>query len=147
MQRGKPVTEPSKQRARLRSITADPRIAEAAFRDGTTPLLSYRSCKANMRPGSMLCRKTWRTAAQPTLCARSVTWTYPNCKASCRPRVLGATEVTHDVIRDAPTYRSAIADQNLLIINRGICSIRRLGQPISKTWGHYETASKYLRIS
>src|SRR3954447_69838 len=82
MQRGKPVTGPSKQRARLRSVTADPQIVAAAFRDGTTPLLSCRSCKATIRPGSMLCRKTWRTVAPPTPCARSVTLTYPNCRAS-----------------------------------------------------------------
>jgi hypothetical protein len=74
MRRGKPVTEPSKQRARTRSVIAIPQIVAAAFRGGT----------------------------------RSVTLIYLNCRASCRPRILAATEVSHDVIYDGLALRLAI---------------------------------------
>ena len=108
MRRGKPVTEPSKQRACPRSVIANPQIVAAAFRGGTMLLLINRSFKAIIRLGLMLCRKTWRTVPQQTPCARSVALIYLNCRASYRPRVLGATEVLHDVICDGLALRLAI---------------------------------------
>jgi signal transduction histidine kinase len=74
-------------------VTANPQIVAAAFRDGTMPLPTYRRFKTITRLGSRLCRKTWRTAPPRMPCARSVILIYLNCRASCRPRVLGATEV------------------------------------------------------
>jgi hypothetical protein len=67
MRRGKPVTEPSKQRACPRSVIANPQIVAAAFRDGTMPLPTYRRFKTITRLGSRLCRKTWRTATADAL--------------------------------------------------------------------------------
>jgi hypothetical protein len=41
-----------------------------------------------------------------------VTLIYLNCRASCRRRVLGATEVSHDVIYEELVLRLVIDDQN-----------------------------------
>jgi hypothetical protein len=62
MRSGKLVTEPSKQRARPRSVTANPSIVAAGFSDGETWSPSYRTFRTNIRLGSTLCRKTLRTA-------------------------------------------------------------------------------------
>src|SRR3954452_22370387 len=100
MRRGKPVIGPSRQSARPRSVTADPQIVAAEFRDGSTPFPGYRSFKAIIRFGSMLCRKTWRIAPRRTTCARFVTLISLNCRASCGPRGLDVIEVLHDVMDD-----------------------------------------------
>jgi hypothetical protein len=42
MRRGKHDTEPSKQSARPRSVTANPSIVAAGFGNGETPSLNYR---------------------------------------------------------------------------------------------------------
>jgi hypothetical protein len=49
MWRGKPVTEPSKQRAPQRSVTANPSIVAAGFSDGETWSPSYRTFRTNIR--------------------------------------------------------------------------------------------------
>ena len=93
-----------------RSVIANPQIVAAAFRDGAMPLRIYRRSKR--LPGLARGRKTWRTVPHQTPCARSVTLIYLNCRASCRRRVLGATEVSHDVIYEELVLRLVIDDQN-----------------------------------
>src|ERR1700688_1141834 len=100
MRRGKPDTEPSKQRAPLRSVTANPSIAAAGFRDGDTRSPSYRTFRTNIRHGSTPCRKTWRTVPPQRPCARSAISTCQNWRASFRLGGLAGIELLHDVKLD-----------------------------------------------
>src|SRR6202046_5093374 len=118
MRRGKPVTEPGKQRAPPRSVTANPSIVAAGFSDGETWSPSYRTFRTNTRLGSTPCRKTWRTVPPPRPCARSATSTCQNWRASFRPRGLAATELLHDVKADQIVAGLANDEATLVIVNR-----------------------------
>jgi hypothetical protein len=115
MRRGKHDTEPSKQWAPPRSVTANPSIVAAGFSDGETPSLNYRIFRTNIRPGSTPCRKTWRRVPPPRPCTRSAISTCQNWRASFRLGGLVATELLHDVKRDQ-VVAGLVSDEGTLVI-------------------------------